>query len=446
MRKFNVPEKYEGKKRYSWSEFGQFDQCKWSYWLGRFEKEERKDNIYSLCGGIVHDILEDLKSGKIEKENIANRFKEEFNDIMVMGYRFDKDEEKNEQMQSKYYYSIKHYLENYTFDENIEDEQLEYQIWTDVEGRPIMGFVDKYYKQNGSHVIIDYKTSSMYSKSNQEKYQGQLIIYAKELVDKGINPKDIKLYWDFIKYTRITFKTPTTNKVVIESDEMKDALIELGYIKTKRSKYLEIDGFNEEDRLCDRNEIGTKMTASVRKMLKAEYYSDEQIQDIIDKLIKTNNLNAIPQHIINKYEIKMNKAYVEIPFDKDILKETQDMLLEKIIEMESYFKLMEELPKEKQFTVFERPPIDEANEGFYCSKLCDVNHSCKYYKQYIDDKEIFVNDDMKSQADDYRGSIDNVDLDNEFDLDDLFDELDNLENDETDVEEDDFDLDDLLAD
>lgn len=414
----DTPKEYRDKPKYSWSQIGQSVQCSWGYWLGRYLKVENKDNIFSLSGSLAHDILDDYKNNKIQQSEMLGLFKEGFNQITSSGYRFDFDEEKNEQMQNKYYNCVLHYFKHYYNEENVSEEEMEYRYWTNIKNRPFSGFVDIKFKQNKKIHIVDYKTSSMYSKQKQEEARGQLILYGKGLIENGVKIKDIRLFWDFLKYARIEFKVPKIYKIAIQNDEMYDELINLGIIKNKKAKSLSINGYENKDFITERNNIGMRLSATLRKLLKAEFYSPDDIKSIIDKTINSNDLSNIPQHIIDKYEIKMLKAYVEIEFDKAILKEVETELLSSVEMIEENVKMMDSFTEEEKFKVWERAPIQQ-EESFFCSKLCGVNHKCKYFEEYMAEKEMFINDEYRTNYDDLRGDDGEINLDDMDDLDDI---------------------------
>lgn len=418
-----TPEKYRDKPRFSWSQIGQFNQCKWSYYLGRYLKVDDRDNIFSKMGSIVHDILDDYRNDKIKEEEMFGIFKTNFNETIASGFRFDFDEERNEKMQSKYYQDIKHYFKHYYNDEGISEEELEYRYWTDIKKRPFSGFVDRKFKQDKKYFIIDYKTSTMYSESAKQEGRGQLFLYAKGLVDSGIKIKDIRVAWDFLKYAKITYRLPKKYKVTIQNDEMYDELFGYGLVKSKRSKTFTVDNWEDKEFIAERYILGTRMSATLRKMLKNEHYEQEDIDKIVSQTIKSNDFTHIPKNIINKYEIKMLKAYVEVDFNKESIKEVESEIFASIEEIEENVKFMDTLSEDEKYKAWEREDIQE-NESFFCSKLCGVNHECKYFKQYMDDKELFVDDDYKTDYDDLRGDDEEILIDDDIDFDiELDDEI-----------------------
>jgi len=411
--KSNIPEQYRGIKRYSFSEIQSDGQCSWQYYLGRIKtpKEENKDNIYSLSGSIAHDVLEHEKDYEYDGLRMQKQFLNEFNEMASLGYKFSVDESKNEEMLNKYKNNILHYFKYY-YKEDIEEEEIEYRIWTYVQDKLISGFVDNKYRDGEYFVIKDYKTSTMYSKADQEKGRNQLIIYAKDLIDKGIPIGKIKLCWDFIKYCNIEYKLPKKIKIDIMEHEYDD-LITRGIIKTRRSKTREIIEIQNSTTTAERTQVGVKFKSSLRKILTYEELNEDVIESILSNLEKTNSMDNIPKDIVDKYEIKFKKCIVYADFNEEVLKRVEEELYEKIC-------IIEKKLKSDNYDVWERNPVQDS-DSFYCSKLCGVNHVCKYYKEYIENKEMFITPEHQTKVNQFRGGNDLNDI--------SFEELLNIDND-----------------
>jgi len=457
-----IPEEYKDLPRYSFSKMQTFDTCKWAYYLNYIKNEENKDNIWSIFGGVAHDILEEIELYNNDTEKMMADFMKKFDETVLKGYKFSNDDEKNNNMMVKYKTNVLDYFKSYEPDE-IDSEEKEYRIFTFVNGHLISGFVDRKFTKDAKYYIQDYKTSSMYTKEGKEEAKEQLIIYAKDLIDKGVSPEDIIICWDFIKYAKITMLEPFKDKIEITDDMNKEELIKNGLIKTKRSTSYTIESLRPKEIIAERNDIGMKIRATLKKIFKAE---DIENEDLLDKLMETNDLNLIPSDIIEKYQIKKEKCIVYEHFDSDVLKQVEDKISDRITNIVSYEDIYN---KSKDESVWEREPIND-KESFYCSSLCGLNHACKYYKDYLEAQQVFVDEEYKEDADRFRGSEDDFDvnaLDNmlkeeenkhydldELDLDDLFADLedDDKENKKSKLEEefvledDDLDLDDLFAD
>ena len=419
-----IPEQYKNVPRYSFSKMNTFDTCKWAYYLNYIKDEVNKDNIWSIFGGAAHDILENVKDYNGNKEKMAEDFLSKFYETVLVGYKFATDEEKNDSIMNRYKANVLDYFDSY-YEDDVENEEKEYRIFTYIDGHLIHGYVDRKFTKDGKYYIQDYKTSSMYSKEGKEEAKEQLIIYAKDLVDKGINPEDIIICWDFIKYANISMLEPYKEKIEITDDMNKDELIAKGLIKTKRSNSYTVEELREKVITAERSEIGIKIRATLKKIFKAE---DIENDALLDQLIETNDLSLIPPEIVEKYKIKKEKCIIYEHFDGETLKQIEEKISDRVVQIIA----MEDIyNKSQDESVWERMPI-EGKESFYCSSLCGLNHACKYYKDYLEAQQLFVNDEHKEDADRFRGN-DDEELDiNALDSllkseEDLFGDLDDLE-------------------
>jgi hypothetical protein len=420
----NMPEEYKGRKKYSFSALTSWEECTWGYYLQRLLKVDSKDNFYNLMGAVVHDdCLDSYKNGKITKQEMFEVFKDGFNTIVSEGYRLDSDDGKNEEQLNSYYNCIKHYLLNYYEVDNIDHEENEAEMWTELKGNVFIGYIDHYFSTTeGIHYIRDYKTSSMYAPAKRFHYGRQLILYTKYLLDKGIKYKDIRIMWDFAKYAKLSFKKPRIFKIDIQNDSMLDQLIENGLVKTRRSTKVDILGYEDKTMYPKRDEIGNKLRASLRAMLKFDGYTEEEIESIVKKTSSTNDLKHVPKQIINKYQITIERADVELEFNKKVFKEMENSLLGIIEEIEDSQKINEDRPEDEHYKVYERDKIERFS-SFFCIKLCGVNHSCKYFKEFMGEENMMLMDEHKTGADDLRGgedfNLDDIDLDDLLDSDDI---------------------------
>jgi len=456
VNKYNIPKEFEGIARYSYSMLSSYSDCSWAYYLKRFLKVEDKDNIYSLLGSLTHNILEEFKNNKTNKEDMIKDFKKGFQQVLDDGFRFDTDEEKNEKMINSYKKQISHYFNNYYELDDVFDEEFENHMWCFTKNgkHAYHGFIDYSFKQKKGkatkHYIIDYKTSTMYSKNKLFSYGRQLIMYSRYLSDQKIKLKDIYIGWDFIKYAKITCIKPKIYKIPIHETQY-DKLIEFGLVKSKRSKVYNFNGYEDKEVICKRNEIGLKFRATLKAILKSECYLEKDMNTIIEEVTNSNSLDCIPANIINKYSIKMKRALVEVDLTKESYKQCEEELVDVIDKIEI---ALDRKKDDNDYFVFEREQI-EKSDSFFCSKLCGVNHGCKYYKEYKEDNELFINQEHQSDIDELRGNKNNeedIELDlGDLILDDIIDTKINLD-DEINLEdslndfddEDEIDLDDLI--
>ena len=75
-----ITKKYNVNRLWSWSKFNTYHNSPYEYYLKYIIKkpEDRQDCIYTTTGGMAHDIMESLYTGKIEYENMDSDFEDEW--------------------------------------------------------------------------------------------------------------------------------------------------------------------------------------------------------------------------------------------------------------------------------------------------------------------------------------------------------------------------------
>lgn len=202
---------------YSFSKLEKFNQCQYSYYLTYIKKLRSPDdgNIYGVLGSEVHSILEHLQTQKITKETALERFNEKVDEVLLFGMEFA-----TPKSGEKYVQDVRHYLENYErFD--VEDFEIEEHFITDIDGIKVQGYIDLYYKdENGLIHVVDYKTSTKFSKKDMPKKTRQLILYgyALEQLKKG---KVKEISFDLLKYCSKPWRKTVTLKERCELSELE---------------------------------------------------------------------------------------------------------------------------------------------------------------------------------------------------------------------------------
>lgn len=225
---------------YSFSRLKLFNECRHAYFLTYELKVEKKPNIYSEIGSTIHELLEDIQDGKeIPVEERINIFKDKVEECEIFGIEFV-----NDKIKEKYIENIKHCLENFKPLEGKKFE-IEKQIELEINGHKLTGFIDLIvHNDDGTVSVIDFKTSSKYTKKDLSKNANQLIIYGLALEQLGYKVKDVK--WLMLKYCQVKGKR---GKKVIErrdleeNQEFEDCFIEYPY--NEISKMECIDWINE---------------------------------------------------------------------------------------------------------------------------------------------------------------------------------------------------------
>ena len=339
-------------KLWSFSKCSAIDTCIYEYYLARIQKKPQKENVYTLCGNVAHNALEDYYNGKIRYEDMLKVFENEFLAIEIGDYKFSNDEEKNKKMRDTYKQNVSLFFQQHI---PVESKVVnEKEIWIDVDGNVFIGYVDAFHKDaDGYYVITDYKTSGLsdYTGAKKPKKAMQLLLYALGLMQLGVPMEKIKCRWNFLKYTRIGIT-----------------------YKTKAKK----DNIKYKETIAERSKWVDKVQKQLRKDMVAFYTNLEEweIDIMLSECIKNNSLDTLDESISKNYVLSDAYEYVEV--NEETIQGMKDYLIDKISIVESKDKNNE--------SDWAREDIPDGG-NFYCATLCSVRKHCKYWKKYMDSQQ-----------------------------------------------------------
>jgi hypothetical protein len=284
---------------YSFSKVNSFKTDPYGYFLKYILKipEDRQDSIYSVVGNIVHDLTEEFQADKIKREAMIETYKDKTFELEQLGFKFDRtDEDKNESIAKKYHACNIHFLENFIKIEGI-DGISESSIIVKIGNFVFVGYIDyKHTEEENDEkylYITDFKTSTLYKGEKIDKEKMQLLLYSLGYIQQGWSIDKIKARWCFTKY------------VNVEVMEKK---------KTWKTRQIE------------RNEIGSKLSASAKMWLKdTKRYSEEEINDFLVDMLVKNSIDMLPDDVKDKF--KISDCYIYIDINEEEIKElTQDFI------------------------------------------------------------------------------------------------------------------------
>lgn len=233
---------------YSFSRLKLFNECRLAYYLTYVLKAQKRVNIYSEIGITIHEILEDIQSGKeIPIEERIEIFEDKVDECEIFGISFI-----NDNIKEKYVENVKHCLRNFKSIQG-KNFEIEKEITLDIDGHKLTGFIDLVvHNDDGTVSIIDYKTSSKYAKKDLQKNANQLIIYGLALEQLGYKVRDVK--WYMIKYATIQGKRG--NKMIErreleDGQEFEDCFVEYPYNEVSKMECIDwiIDTIEEIESL-----------------------------------------------------------------------------------------------------------------------------------------------------------------------------------------------------
>jgi len=266
---------------YSWSKYNIMKNEPYIYFLKYIlhAPEDRQDSIYGSAGNAVHDLMENYYSGELEYGQLREIYEEKMFDFEIMGLKFDRNnKEKNEKIGLKYNECNTHFLDNFIPIEG-KNIELESFLLSKVKYQLFQGYADMIHEEvrdnKNKIVITDFKTSTIYKGDKLEKEKGQLLLYAIAKQQEGWDVSDIIVRWLFTKYVHVTVPMAKGTRL----------------------------------RVIERNEIGSKLRASVISQLKKVLrYTPRESLDYLNKFLKAQDLSVLPEHI--------SQQLIEIDFDK----------------------------------------------------------------------------------------------------------------------------------
>lgn len=356
--------KKEGVDRlWSWSRVHCFQTSRFEYFLKYVvrAKEDRQDCIYTVAGGLCHDIIERYYTGQIDYDNMINEFEDGFlvaRDITRL--KFDRnDEEKDERIGTKYYECLQHFFKNH--------KPLEYKpaiekfIKIRVGNHLLNGYIDCCFKDDeGNYHIVDWKSSSIYKGKKAEEECGQLALYALGLHQAGVPLDKLRICWDFLKYCTIQY-------------EQKN-----GQVKTRE---------------VERSKIGESLKSNVKSWLKEFGYADE-MDSYLKLLLDTNNIEVLPEEVQQKYIL--SDCFVYVPVTQKLIDKWVDVVETTIKDIVLREKDYEETKNIKCFWDDEE---SVKAQSYYYATLCSYSPSKLLpYKEYLEKLE-----DQKNSSDIFGG-------------------------------------------
>jgi len=216
-------------KLWSFSELEQWNGCQLSYKLQRIDRVPQLHSSYSFYGSLAHDIQEAYVLGNIEYKDMLQQFKTRLERLKTLGVLLPKDRKGGLTIQENYEKCLKDYFRhNYT--EISKDVRVEVEVLNQIGEHWILGYIDYLKinrKENGKFYvdIIDFKTSTIFTKEEMKEKARQLILY-KILLEKSFpNIVVERVGWDFMKYVNVYYNSKSSKK------SRKDNYIEPYYDK-----------------------------------------------------------------------------------------------------------------------------------------------------------------------------------------------------------------------
>lgn len=343
-----VKEKYGVDELYSWSKVNTFMTSPYEFYLQYIlHKKPDVDNCaYAPMGGICHSIIEDYYSNKIDYEDMVVNFEDGWTTaIEIANLLFDRnDETKNNNIKNKYKEDLIYFFKNHKPIKN--KVELERFLSAKIGDYVLQGYADAITKdEDDNFVIIDWKTSTKYSKKALEEHSGQLTVYAIALMQLGIPLSKIRCAFNFLKYCTIEYEQAN------------------GAVKTRD---------------IERFELGEKLQSNLKVWLKKLGYEDK-MDNYLKMVIDTNNLDCLPEDVKGKY--KISDCYCYIDLNEKLVEKWTNEIIATIKDIELRRKDWEETRSDKVWW-----DTDESvkAQSYYFSTLCGFSANLhKPYAKYL---------------------------------------------------------------
>ncbi len=341
-----VKEKYGVSELYSWSKVNTFMTSPYEFYLQYIlHKKPDVDNCaYAPMGGICHSIIEDYYSNKIDYEDMVVNFEDGWTTaIEIANLFFDRnDETKNNNIKNKYREDLICFFKNHKPIKN--KVELERFLSAKIGDYVLQGYVDAITKDEYENfVIIDWKTSTKYSKKALEEHSGQLTVYAISLMQLGVPLNKIRCAFNFLKYCTVEYEQAN------------------GTVKTRD---------------IERFELGEKLQSNLKVWLKKLGYT-EQMDNYLKMVIDTNSLDCLPEDVQAKY--KISDCYCYIDLNEKLVEKWTNEIIATIKDIELRRADYEETHSEKVWW-----DSDESvkSQSYYFSTLC--GYSANLHKPYAE--------------------------------------------------------------
>lgn len=326
----------KGGRTYSISKLNTINQCPYQAYLCYVKKEKGANNVWAVLGGKIHDSIEECVKNGADESIIKAAIQDELENLDILGLDFPLDRNGEPTIRNNWVKNMMMFSENFkTPAGKFETEQLilfpfKENIW-------MVGYVDAIrYNSDGSLWIIDWKSSSQFTKEHLLEAGRQLIVYAMAKELEGYEVK--KVSWCMMKYCVTSWK------------------LKNGKMKEKISEW--------------RNLI-KDLKSPLEKALKDLKYDDVDIECYMNEALQTNSFDGFPQEVKNKFKTRI---YVR---DYEITQELRDECLEYLDKSIELYETLGE--NEKNWK-----PCNIEKDLFFCSSLCGYSKKCKYYQEYCE--------------------------------------------------------------
>lgn len=230
-------------KRITWSysKLSSYHTCPYSWYLTYVLHQRGEDNVYGVLGGKIHECLEQIFKGKMDIEEAKRQWIEEFEMCELLDMQFPTEKSKE-----NYFNSMIHCLDHWRpYPDDYKYLTELHFVFEPIEDVQVQGYIDlvQVDQENKTMRVIDYKTSSKFSKKDLESEKVfQLILYSMYLEDTHPDYKILNPCFEMLKYTRNKRGTVIERNTVddlFDNFDYKRCFVEVEYNKEMKEKLKE---------------------------------------------------------------------------------------------------------------------------------------------------------------------------------------------------------------
>lgn len=338
----------KGVEVFSISKLDTINNCLYEAYRTYKLHERGENNIYGIMGTKIHDTLEGIILGKNTESDLLLAVNSELEEMEMLGIDFPKDRTGGDSIKNGWMQNMNHFCNTFVCPKG-DFKTEEFFLYTTKNGVVVQGYIDLIRtNKNETISIFDWKTSSMYSKSELLSHGRQLIIYALAKEQEGFTVD--RVAWIMIKYCTCTFM----GKARLNSKQ-----------ETKITKVME------------RKKIVQELERYIVADLEKLGFDDVEILELIQTAKQEISLNSLPVEIQQKYIIKPYVMEYQL---------TDELREETISYIEQTAELWNGLKRESQFhprKFYKKTKYGKQQEDtFFCVNLCNHRATCPHLKKH----------------------------------------------------------------
>lgn len=320
-------------------------KCPYEFYLKKIKMIKQEDNVYTAIGSLIHNILEDYYSNKINKKEMIDEFQLQF--VLIMKtYIFKLDVNENKKMMDNYYNDLLHFFKHHKLLKG--KKVIEQLVYININNKHLLiGYIDLLSREGKTLVITDWKSSKIYTKPKQKEYAEQLMLYALGVSQNfGVSINQIKIRWNFVRYVKVSYTL----------------------LNGKR-----------KTTFCERHSWVEKMSTQIKRKMKYYGYDSIETSYLITQCIQDNSLKHIADKV--QQEFILSEAYVYYEINKDDINDLKN-------EVEGKCDLI--IDRGDEELAWRREEKLSGKDTFYCNVLCGVRKHCFYYKDYLEKENFYT--------------------------------------------------------